>query len=258
MKEMLTVSMAVYNTDQELVTRAVKSVLNQTYKPLRLVVINDGGDKIKLPRSNRIFHLELEENRGLYFCHAITLLSLDNGWFAVHDSDDWSEKTMYKKLIAAAEPYGVAYCDFTYTDVGKEAKYRAVKESVAGYSSPGAWTASVKTVQKMWEVGGINPKYRVGFDTFHNSLIHRAGEYGIVHEPLYHYERRPASLTVAPETAIGSEYRELTRRRLIKLRKRAKMDLKRGADMQKTVYMSSTDEIREEAEAYAERLRGMY
>ena len=258
MSDLLTVSMPVYNTDPKIFSRAVKSVLKQDYKNLRLVVINDAGAPVKLPRDSRLVYLELEENRGRYFCDTVTLLSVDSGWFAVHDSDDWSDKKMYSKLIKAAAPYGASYCAFVWHRPGLEPKKMEVKQGVRSYRSIGSWAAGVRTVERMWEAGGICPHYRVGFDTLNNLLTIKTGDYAVLDEGLYHYERRSDSLTVAKKTAIKSSYREANKKKLITLYNRAQRDLKRGVDLKRTVYMSSPQATREAAEKYAERLRNIY
>lgn len=258
MSDLLTVSMPVYNVDPKLLARAVKSVLNQDYKNLRLVVINDAGAPVKLPKDSRLVYLELNENRGRFFCDAVTLLSLDSGWFAVHDSDDWSNKKMYSKLINAAEPYGAAYCAYVLHRPGLKPKKMEVKDDRKTYGSIGSWAAGVRTVDRMWAAGGLCPHYRVGFDTLNNLLTIKTGDYAVLDEALYHYDKRPESLTTAKKTALKSSYREGNKKRLIVLYNKAQRDLRRGIDIKRTVYMSSPQETRAEAEKYANQLRAMY
>lgn len=258
MSDLLTVSMPVYNVDPKIFARAVKSVLKQDYKNLRLVVINDAGSPVTLPKDSRITYFELAENRGRYFCDAVTLLSLDSGWFAVHDSDDWSDKKMYSKLISAAKPYGAAYCAFMLHQPGKGSKKKEVKKDLKAYGSIGSWAAGVRTVERMWGAGGICPHYRVGFDTLNNLLTIKTGEYAVLDDALYHYERRPDSLTIAKKTAQRSAYRQANRKKLIVLYNKAQRDLKRGVDIKRTIYMSSPQETRAAAERYANQLRSMY
>ena len=258
MNDLLTVSMPVYNVDPKVFKRAVKSVLSQDYKNLRLVVINDGGEPVTLPKDPRVFYLELDENRGRYFCDSVVLLSVDSGWFAVHDADDWSDKKMYSTLIRAADPSGAAYCSFMWHRRGVKTKKMDVKTDVKSYKSIGSWAAGVRTVERIWKAGGICPHYRVGFDTLNNLLTIKTGDYAVVDKGLYHYQRRPDSLTVAKKTAIRSAYREMNKKKLIVLYNKAQRDLRRGVDLKKTIYMSAPADTRFKAEEYSKKLRELY
>jgi glycosyltransferase involved in cell wall biosynthesis len=258
MTDLLTVSMPVYNVNPKIFRRAVDSVLAQDYKNLRLVIINDGGQPLELPKDDRIFHLELDQNRGRYFCDSVVLLSLDSGWFAVHDADDWSDKKMYSTLIKAAKDTGAAYCSFMWHRPGLKPKKMDVKTDVRSYKSIGSWAAGVRTVERMWAAGGVCPHYRVGFDTLNNLLITKTGQYAIVDKGLYHYERREQSLTVAKKTKINSEYREANKKKLVVLYNKAQRDIKRRVDLRNTVYMSSPQETRARAEEYSRELRKLY
>lgn len=259
MSELLTVSMPTYNTDPKLLRRAIKSVLNQDYKNLRLVVINDGGSKPKLPKDKRLFTIDLEENRGRYFCDAVTLLSLEEGWFAVHDSDDWSEKNMYSSLMEAAKPYGAAYAPYWRHEIGKEPyiwniRNNPKKKMITRIS----WVSGVYSLNRMWAAGGINPSFRVGFDTLQTLLIMRTGKYGILDTPFYHYEKTKGSLTMSEETGMKTKIRLESRKRLEFLYNRSEADLRRRKKLRDLIYMSAPKELREEVERYAGILKDQY
>jgi glycosyltransferase involved in cell wall biosynthesis len=259
MSDLLTVSMPTYNTDPKLLKRAVSSVLKQDYPNLRLVVINDGGAKIKLPKDERLFSLDLEENRGRYFCDAVTLLSLDEGWFAVHDSDDWSEEKMYSTLMGSAKDHGAAFAPYWRHEIGKDPYVWKIKDNPRKkLITTISWVSGVYSLERMWTAGGINPSFRLGFDTLNTLLVMRTGNFGKVDTPFYHYEKRPDSLTMAKETGMKTKAREKSRERLAFLYSRAQMDLSRRKKLKNLIYMSSPEELRAEAEAYADRLRIQY
>lgn len=259
MSDLLTVSMPTYNTNPKLLRRAIKSVLSQDYKNIRLVVINDGGEVPKLPNDDRIFSINLKENRGRYFCDAVTLLSLDEGWFAVHDSDDWSDKKMYSSLMSAARDHGAAFAPYWRHEIGKkpyvwEIKDNPRKKMITRVS----WVSGVYSVERMWKAGGINPSFRVGFDTLHTLLIMRTGRFGKLSVPFYHYEKTPNSLTMSKDTGMKTKTRMESRKRLEFLYNRSEIDIKRKKSLRSLIYMSAPEDLRREAEGYAEILREQY
>lgn len=259
MSNILTVSMPTYNTDPKLLKRAVNSVLKQDYPNLRLVVINDGGRKIKLPKDDRIFSLDLKENRGRYFCDAVTLLSLDDGWFAVHDSDDWSENGMYSALVDAAQDNGAAFGPYWRHEIGKPPYVWQIKGSPRKrFVTRVSWVSGVCSVERMWQAGGINPYFRVGFDTLSTLLVMRTGKFGKVDIPFYHYEKTAGSLTMSKDTGMKTAMREESRKRLIFLYNRAEIDVRRKKGLKNLIYMGAPKELRLEAESYADELRGKY
>jgi len=259
MKELLTVSMPTYNTDPNLLKRAIDSVLKQDYPNLRLVVINDGGKKLKLPRSKNLFTLDLEENHGRYFCDAVTLLSLDEGFFAVHDSDDWSEKKMYSTLMHAARDSGAAYGPYWRHEIGKDPYVWQIKDNPRKkFITRVSWVSGVYSLERMWAAGGINPSFRVGFDTLQTLLVMRTGKFETVNQPFYHYEKNHGSLTMSASTGMKTKIRKESRRKLEFIYNRAQTDLKRKKPLKELVYMSAPEETRKEAEIYAQSLRDQY
>lgn len=259
MSDLLTVSMPTYNTNPDLLKRAVRSVLNQDYDNIRLVVINDGGEKPKLPKDKRIFTIDLKENRGRYFCDAVTLLSLDKGWFAVHDSDDWSEKKMYSTLMSAAQPHGAAFAPYWRHEIGKEPYVWEIKENrTKKMITRTSWVSGVYSLERMWRAGGINPSFRVGFDTLQTLMIMRTGKFGKVDAPFYHYEKNPGSLTMSKNTGMKTKAREEARKKLLFLYNRSEIDLKRKRPMKNLIYMGAPAHLRKEVEIYSDMLKEQY
>jgi glycosyltransferase involved in cell wall biosynthesis len=259
MSELLTVSIPTYNTDPRLLKRAISSVLKQDYENIRLVVINDGGKKPKLPEDSRVFTIDLEENRGRYFCDAVTLLSLDGGYFAVHDSDDWSEKNMYSSLMSAAKETGAAYAPYWRHEIGKDPYVWQIKDNPKKkFITRVSWVSGVYSVERMWRAGGINPSFRVGFDTLHTLLMMRTGKFGKVDNPFYHYEKNSGSLTMSRDTGMKTKIRLDAKKRLIFLHNRAQMDIRRKKPLKNLIYESASEDLRQEAEAYAAHLKSQF
>ena len=93
--ELVSVIMSTYNTDSEMLKESINSILNQTYKNIELIIVNDGSNKddlkvIKSFNDNRIRVVNNKVNEGL----AISLnkaIDISNGiYIARMDSDDIS------------------------------------------------------------------------------------------------------------------------------------------------------------------------
>lgn len=102
--ELVSVIMSTYNTDSEMLKESINSILNQTYKNIELIIVNDGSNKddlkvIKSFNDNRIRVVNNKVNEGL----AISLnkaIDISNGiYIARMDSDDISYKHRIEKQV---------------------------------------------------------------------------------------------------------------------------------------------------------------
>ena len=83
---------------------AVISLLNQTYRYLRIVVINDGDPESPWPSLQdildpRLIRFDLYENRGPYFSLAVASAASPDPYFLVQDADDLSAPTRVETLL---------------------------------------------------------------------------------------------------------------------------------------------------------------
>lgn len=103
----LIVVMPVYNSEKTL-DLAISSVLNQSYRNLRLFMVDDCSEDSSLTiakkylNDSRVRIFKNNTNMGAYYSRNIGLYHAKNlewGYFASHDSDDVSFKHRYLKLI---------------------------------------------------------------------------------------------------------------------------------------------------------------
>lgn len=101
------VIMPVYNSEQTL-SMAIESVLSQSYRNLRLVIVDDAStDKsLKIAKryldDDRVYIFHNNQNMGAYYSRNVGLDFIKNlnwGYFTTHDSDDVSYQHRYIKLI---------------------------------------------------------------------------------------------------------------------------------------------------------------
>lgn len=108
---MISVIIPVYNIEPYL-RKCLDSVVNQTYKELEILIIDDGStdgsgaicdEYAKTDKRIRVFHTE---NRGLSCARNLGLDEAKGEWIGFVDSDDWIEPNMYECLLRRAEETG--------------------------------------------------------------------------------------------------------------------------------------------------------
>lgn len=105
---MISVIVPIYNTAKYL-EKCVNSILNQSYKDLEILLIDDGSTDDSLSVCKQIqkkdgrikvFH---KENGGIVSTRVYGMKKATGEYIAFIDSDDWIEKSMYEELIDKIE-----------------------------------------------------------------------------------------------------------------------------------------------------------
>lgn len=99
---------ASYNTDSEYLIVAVKSILNQSYKKIELIVVDDGSE---IPVSSILDGIEDERlkvitnviNMGVTKSRNRALSLIEGEYMAVMDADDISDVTRFEKQVRYLE-----------------------------------------------------------------------------------------------------------------------------------------------------------
>ncbi len=109
---MLSVIIPVYNVEEYLV-KCVESVLNQTYRYLEVILVNDGSkdgsgricDELAAKDSRiKVIH---QENGGLSKARNAGIEAATGEYITFVDSDDWIEADAYEHLLNLMEKYRV-------------------------------------------------------------------------------------------------------------------------------------------------------
>lgn len=203
----LTVSMPTWETPQ--LSRAVESVLTQTFTDLILMVVNDGGNPVDLDDHPRLVVFDLEENRGRYWADAVTLAACRTELWSPHDSDDVSVPDRFAKLVDALGDGPAVFSHALYhgTDGAlKESPVRLHKVKPATLATIARYPAGVYRTDVARSIG-IHPRSRGSFDTAFVSLLFHGHQPVVVDEYLYHVYKRPGSLTTSPATTFNTKWR---------------------------------------------------
>lgn len=103
--EVISVAVAVYNSDAFL-ERAIESILNQTYRNLEVILVDDGStdgcpeicDRYAAQDSRvRVIH---KKNGGLFSSRNVGIEQASGTYLAFVDGDDWLEPDMYEKMLS--------------------------------------------------------------------------------------------------------------------------------------------------------------
>jgi len=132
---LITVIVPVYNTEKYL-DRCIVSIINQTFKNIEILCINDGSTDNSLKilsdyanKDNRIRIIN-QVNKGLSVARN-TGIKAANGVYILHvDSDDWIEPDMCETMYKEAEKYDAdivtshVYFDYPHKTILKKEPYK--------------------------------------------------------------------------------------------------------------------------------------
>lgn len=217
----LSIIVPVYNVGT-LFKRCIGSIINQSFKNIEIIVINDGSTddfhKIFLPYSNetaiRLF--ENKSNCGLGFSRNIGIASAQGDYLTFVDSDDWIDLDMYKVMMLEIEEKNpdVAICGiknefenyissedrYTYmfeNIIDKEKALALLSNSESNNSmiSPVVWNKIYRTdIILNNNIRFINNSYWED-DIFTYQFFINADKISLVPDVYYHYYQREKSIT---------------------------------------------------------------
>lgn len=105
---LISVIIPAYNSGAT-VTRAVESVLSQSYPEIEVIVIDDGSsddtsDKVRVIAENdKRVRLIIKPNGGVSAARNDGIMAAQGDWFVTLDADDYIDKEMLEALYEAAE-----------------------------------------------------------------------------------------------------------------------------------------------------------
>ena len=107
-----------YNSSKFII-KTIRSILKQTYKNWRLIIVDDFSDSVtknilkEICKKRNIKVFFLKKNRGAGFCRNYAIKKSSSPYLAFIDSDDTWEKNKLKKQISFMKNNNYA---FSYTD----------------------------------------------------------------------------------------------------------------------------------------------
>lgn len=102
---LISIIVPAFNAEKS-ISYAIKSVVNQTYKNIEIIVINDASTDQTLTvldelssTDERIFIVNLNDNVGVHEARMIGLRMSRGSWIGFVDADDYIDSSMYKHLL---------------------------------------------------------------------------------------------------------------------------------------------------------------
>lgn len=214
-KELISVIVPVYNVEKYL-KKCVDSIVNQTYKNLEIILVDDGAtdnsgkicdELVELDNRIKVYH---KKNGGLSDARNYGVERATGDYIGFVDSDDYIDAEMYEKLYEAIkkENVDVAECNLKIvypekTDLFTDQKYYQIcnkQEYLEEYlkiekifGSACVRLTKVDIAKKLkFPVGKLYEDTYYAYD-----LIGIVDKYVIVDNPYYNYLMRENSITNA-------------------------------------------------------------
>lgn len=220
MNPLVTIVMPVYNTE-DLVERAIHSVLGQSCRDFELIIIDDASTDNSLSAVHRALQeaapatrskvriIARDTNQG-YASATNTGVSMSRGeWIWFVDGDDWAEPEMLQRILDAALEHSAEIAITRMrrvrlaTGTGKVLSEWAPRNSVTtGHEALRrlargellAFQTNKLIARVLWE-GIVSPCNTYSDAAIMPELLRRASRVAFVKEPLYNYCRRAESVT---------------------------------------------------------------
>ncbi|MDD7764373.1 MAG: glycosyltransferase family 2 protein [Peptoniphilaceae bacterium] len=217
MEEKISVIVPIYNVEKYL-KKSVESIINQTYKNLEIILVNDGSTDRSLEISKEYekkdMRIKVYEkiNGGLSDARNFGFNKSSGDYIIFIDSDDYIETDMIKSLYTnmKKEDADVSVCGVYNVYSNKKTpqcedkniyfvcnKIKFLKEYFIGKLIPG--TICNKLIKREIASSISFPVGKIYEDAFyHYDLIKYAKKYVITTKPYYNYFHRENSITTKP------------------------------------------------------------
>lgn len=213
--DMISIVVPIYNVEKYL-PQCVNSLLNQTYKNLEIILVDDGSldksgeicDEFS-KNDNRIIVIH-KENNGLSSARNAGLEIAKGDYIGFVDSDDWLDETMYETLLKLItdNDSDISCCKFFKTADSDEKIPVNDNETIQSFTNieglnnfyTDLYTQTVVAWNKLYKRNLFdNVVYPIG--KIHEDegttykLFYKANKITYTNRPLYYYRTTPNSIT---------------------------------------------------------------
>lgn len=212
MNELISVIVPIYGVEKYL-NRCIESIVNQTYKNMEIILIDDGSPDqcpeicdrwVKKDQRIKVVH---KKNGGLSDARNAGIKFMTGEYVAFIDSDDWIEKHMFQVLLHTIKETNADMCECEYQiSTGKQTKsehmeglkvltinkYEALKAVVDQEIAPVVWNKLYrrKIVERVYF-----PEGKCNEDEFWTyKVVDRCQKVSKVNTVLYYYFKREESI----------------------------------------------------------------
>lgn len=201
--ELVSAVVSTYNRPVEIVLRAVKSIKQQTYENIEIIVVNDCPTNLELVQElgsrlealdNRIQYIVHETNRGACAARNTGLAKAKGKYIAFLDDDDeWMPDKIEKQVSEMSDGIGLVYCDSIRIYGDKTFAYRQGRpgrkpiEKILKYNYIGGTSFPLMNTEYLRNEGGFDENIPSCQD--YDVWIRMISKYGIkyIEQPLGYY-----------------------------------------------------------------------
>lgn len=213
----ISVIIPLYN-EEKYIKECINSVINQTYKNIEIIVVDDKStdnslNELKSIKDKRIKIIELKENKGVSNARNIGIKEAKGDYICFLDSDDFWRRDKLKKQIKYIQDKAIIYSDYVYTNAnGKTIKQVIVPKKMTykdALKNTCIFTSTVMVdMNKISKEDLHMPSLDIGEDTYvwWNILKKGITAYAI-NEPLAFYRRKGKSLSSNKFKAVICAYK---------------------------------------------------
>ncbi|WP_071997434.1 glycosyltransferase [Pantoea septica] len=201
----------------QFLSRAIESVISQTYKDWVHVIVNDGGDEKELDEtvkpylseySNRLKIIHKPYSSGMEAATNTGIKNSDSQWLAIHDDDDTWDKDFLKLMLNHIETHKLDGCVCHVKQIFETEKNGLINITSCRYFNPDLKKIRVKDIRSnnlfmpisfvfsreiCKEIGGFDESFLVCGDwDFHYRYLNHANV-GLISLPLANYHIRKMS-----------------------------------------------------------------
>lgn len=199
---MVSVIVPVYN-GEKYIERCIDSLLNQTYKNIEILIVNDGStdgtsEKLKKYYTNEKVIIINQKNGGVSKARNKAIESARGEYIQFTDSDDWLEKNMIEDMVKSAVKFDSDIVISEYknyyenTNIYEEIKIKDYELSFKDVISDETTLYGGFPWNKMIRKKCITQLYDENIHFYENLLFflensENINNYSVVHKPLYVY-----------------------------------------------------------------------
>ena len=218
MSKKISIIIPVYN-QEEFLKECLESVINQTYKEIEIVIINDGSSdnswniiKNYSNKDNRIIAIN-QKNQGVYKTRCVGIKKATGDYIMFLDSDDFLNTKCIEKMYQYINSGNVdiVRCNFNFYKKNKTILHESkLKEGIYYkddyenklyeyiFNTLDLNSVCMQVVKKaiLKDIVNIDYNLKFGEDLIFNSLIiNNSDSICILNEPLYNYRVNPNSFS---------------------------------------------------------------
>ena len=214
--QLVSIIIAIYNTESYL-HRCIDSVINQTYKNLEIILVDDGStdnssaicdEYTRKDLRVKCFH---QENQGLQLSRKFAITHSHGDFVLTIDSDDWIEPTMVEKMLFRAinNSIDVVWCDVIIHTQKQQIIHHINFDNNPKEMLKALYLAKVpgwfwnKLIRRTFVEDFIAYKENMLEDYFWSTqLLLKSPRMGYIAEPLYNYNRTNSEALTASTNYI--------------------------------------------------------